>query len=323
MLIEYTLSFILAGATATICSLTSGGIIWNIVNTSFFPGLLLILAIMIILAGHRKAFLRVLDGPKKFRNYGLKDLKDMELSLSFAFKSLLYICLFYLLISSIYFYLNFENTQTLGFNLAAVMYAVFNFAFFGLIMITIKGKLKAKTIAFMAEPEPSEKKPQRLTEKEIFLQVSKILICIALIAGVYLFIIYHDIRNESLSEPLSIYYMRDIPGLVYIFIPTFLLLTISGNFKNFFAALKISIRNEKISVTKKAISVNAVETLRLLFLLEGIMCAVCGYIGMLFYLEDRSMLGINFAVASVPLIYGLLFNLVMLPVESKLSRLAD
>ena len=99
MLIEYTLSFILAGATATICSLTSGGIIWNIVNTSFFPGLLLILAIMIILAGHRKAFLRVLDGPKKFRNYGLKDLKDMELSLSFAFKSLLYICLFYLLLA--------------------------------------------------------------------------------------------------------------------------------------------------------------------------------------------------------------------------------
>ena len=97
MFIEYLLSFILAGATATICSYTSGGIMWNIVNTSFFPGLLLILAIMIFLAGHRKAFLRVLDGPKKFRNYGLKDLKDRELSLSFAFKSLLYVCLFYLL----------------------------------------------------------------------------------------------------------------------------------------------------------------------------------------------------------------------------------
>lgn len=323
MFVEFLLSFILAGATATICSMTSGGIMWNIVNTSFFPGLLLILAIMVFLAGHRKAFLRVLDGPKKFRNYGLKDLKDMELSISFAFKSLLYICLFYLLISSIYFYLNFENTQTLGVNLAAVMYAVFNFAFFGLIMITIKGKLKAKIIAFMAEPETSEEKPQRPAGKEIFLQTAKIIVCLALIVGVYLFIIYHDIRNESHEEPLSFYYMRDIPGLTYIFIPTFLFLTISGNFKNFFAALKSTFRNERISVTKKAISVNAVETLRMLFLLEGIMCAVCGYIGMLFNLEDRSMLGINFAIASVPLIYGLLFNLVMLPVESKLSRLAD
>lgn len=323
MIIEFLLSLILAGATATVCSLTSGGIIWQLVATSFFPGLILILGIMIFLSGYGKAFLKLFAGPKKIQNMELKELKDVELSVSYALKSLLYICAFFLLISGIYFYLNLENTQTLGFNLAAVLFAVFYFAFFGLILVTIKGKLKSKIITFMSDSEPSEEKVQKLAGKQIVLRIAKTLICLAVIIGMYLLIIYCDIRNESHSKPLSFYYMRDLPGLVYIFIPTFLLLTISGNFKKFFKALKISIRNEKISVTKKAISVNAVETLRLLFLLEGIMCAVCGYVGMLFNLEDRSMLGINFAFASVPLIYGLLFNLVLLPVETKLSKLAD
>lgn len=323
MIIEFLISLILVGSTATVCSMTSGGIIWQIVATSFLPGLILILGIMIFLSGYGKAFLKIFTQAKKIQNMELKELKDVELSVSYAFKTLLYICSFYLLISGIYFYLNFENTQTLGFNLAAVLFAVFYFAFFGLILIVIKGKLKSKIITFMSEPEPCDEKVQKSAGKQIALRIVKIIICIAIIVGMYFLIIYCDIRNESHSEPLSFYYMRDVPGLVYIFIPTFLLLIISGNFRYFFAALKISFRNEKISITKKTISVNAVETMRLLFLLEGIMCAVCGYIGMLFNMEDRSMLGINFAIASVPLIYGLLFNLVLLPVETKLSKLAD
>ena len=55
--------------------------------------------------------------------------------------------------------------------------------------------------------------------------------------------------------------MRDISGLIYIFIPTFLFLIISGNFKNCFAALKMCFRNGRISITQKAISVNALEIL--------------------------------------------------------------
>lgn len=323
MIIEFLLAFILAGATATVCSMTSGGIIWQIVETSFLPGLILILGIMIFLSGYGKSFLKIFSRSGKIKSANLKELKDVELSISYALKSLLYVCSFFLLISGIYFYLNFENTQTLGINLAAVLFAVFYFAFFGLILITIKGKLKSKIITFMSDSESCEENVQTPAGKQIVLRIIKIIICLAIIVGMYLLIVYCDIRNESYSEPLSFYYMRDIPGLTYIFIPPFLLLTISSNFRNFFAALKISFRNEKMSITKKAISVNAVETMRLLFLLEGIMCAVCGYIGMLFNLKDRSMLGINIAIASVPLIYGLLFNLVLLPVETKLSKLAD
>ena len=129
MIIEFLLSLFLVGTTATVCSMTSDGIIWQIVMTSFLLGLILILGVMIFLSGYGKAFLTVFSEPKKIQNLGHKELKDVDLSISYTIKSLLYICSFFLLVSGIYFYLNFENTQTLGANLAAVLYAVFYAAF--------------------------------------------------------------------------------------------------------------------------------------------------------------------------------------------------
>ena len=136
-------------------------------------------------------------------------------------------------------------------------------------------------------------------------------------------IIYFSTANSSNEEPLSFYYLRDLPGIIYIFVPTFLMLLVSGNFKSFFRAISYLIKNQKLSVTQKAVSLNAISTFRIIIFLEGIMTTVCGFIGILFNLEDRSMLGINFTIACVPMIYGLLVNLILLPVESKISLLCD
>jgi flagellar motor component MotA len=122
---------------------------------------------------------------------------------------------------------------------------------------------------------------------------------------------------------LSFSYLRDFPGLIYIFLPTFLLLAISGNFKIFFKTIKYIFKNQKLSVSQKTSSENAVRTLRKLLLLEGILATLGGFTGMLCNLEDRSMLGISFTIACVPMIYGLLVNLILLPVESKISLLCD
>jgi hypothetical protein len=53
------------------------------------------------------------------------------------------------------------------------------------------------------------------------------------------------------------------------------------------------------------------------------MVTLGGFMGILCNLEDRSVLGINFTVACVPMIYALLINLILLPVESKISLLCD
>lgn len=321
MIIEFLLSILVLCITATMCSLTSGGLIWELVDYALLPGILLILALMIFLSGYGNAFIMIFQTSNK--NKGLAELKKTEASLDYAFKALCFICSFFMLISGMYFYLNFDETNTLGINLATLLLSFFYLSFFGMIFITLKAKLRTNIIKYMAEENTYANAEIVISGKKIAQNIVKIFVSLAFIIGLYLMIIHFSMANLTDSEPLSFYYLRDLPGIIYIFIPTLLLLIISGNFKSFFGALNFVIKNQKLSVTQKSISLNAISTLRMLLILEGIMTTLGGFIGMLFNLEDRSMLGINFSVACVPMIYALLLNLILLPVESKVSLLCD
>ena len=323
MIIELLLSFLILCITATMCSLTSGGLIWELVDYALLPGILLILALMIFLSGYGKSFIRIFQLSKKIKNTSLAELKKTDASLDYAFKALGFICAFLMLISGIYFYLNFENTNTLGVNLATILLSFFYLSFLGMIFITLKGKLRSTIIRFMAEENTCENDKPAASEKKLALSIVKIFVSLAFIIGLFFLIIHFSMLNLTDKNPLSFYFLRDLPGIIYIFIPTFLLLLVSDNFKSFFSALSFVAKNQKLSVTQKAISINAISTLRIIILLEGIMTTLGGFIGILFNLEDRSMLGLNFTVACVPMIYALLINLILLPVESKVSLLCD
>lgn len=323
MIIELLLSFLILCITATMCSITSGGLIWELVDYALLPGILLILALMIFLSGYGKPFLRIFQSSKKIKNTTLAELKKTEASLDYAFKALGFICVFLMLISGIYFYLNFENTNTLGVNLATILLSFFYLSFLGMIFITLKGKLRSNIIRFMAEENTCENDKPAASGKKLALSIVKIFVSLAFIIGLFFLIIHFSMLNITDKNPLSFYFLRDLPGIIYIFIPTFLLLLVSVNFKSFFSALSFVAKNQKMSVTQKAISINAISTLRIIILLEGIMTTLGGFIGILFNLEDRSMLGLNFTVACVPMIYALLINLILLPVESKVSLLCD
>ena len=323
MIIELLLSFLILCITATMCSITSGGLIWELVDYALLPGILLILALMIFLSGYGKPFLRIFQSSKKIKNTTLAELKKTEASLDYAFKALGFICVFLMLISGIYFYLNFENTNTLGVNLATILLSFFYLSFLGMIFITLKGKLRSNIIRFMAEENTCENDKPAASGKKLALSIVKIFVSLAFIIGLFFLIIHFSMANLTDKNPLSFYFLRDLPGIIYIFIPTFLLLLVSDNLNSFFRALSFVAKNQKLSVTQKAISINAISTLRVIILLEGIMTTLGGFIGILFNLEERSMLGLNFTVACVPMIYALLINLILLPVESKVSLLCD
>ena len=322
MIIEFLLSLLVLCLTSSLCILTSGGIIRELLEPVLLPAILGILAVMIFLSEYGKSFIKIFCPPKKIKNTELSELKKIDGALGFAFRALVFICCFIMLISAIYFYLNFDETQTLGFNLAVLIVSIIYLAFFGMIIFTLKGKNKTRIIRFMAD-EADLEKPNPVSLKQKVYCVCKILISLVLIVGLYYLIIYTCTVNHSGEEPLSFYYLRDVPSLIYIFIPPFLLLAISGNFRNFFKALKYAATNTKLTVSQKAVSVNAVQLLGIIMLLEGIMTALTGYLGMLYNLEDRSMLGISYSIACVPLIYALLINLILLPIESKISLLGE
>ena len=323
MIIEFLLSLLVLCITSVMCSLTSGGLVVELIEPVLLPGILVILGMMIFLSGYGKSFVGLFSSSKKIKEMELSELKKMEKSLDFSFKALFFISCFFMLVSAIYLYLNIEERQTLGPNLATVICSFYYLAFFGMILITLKSKCKRNIINYMAEESDVEKKSESLTKKQIFLRIIKILISVTMIIVLYLVIIKVSTINHTNQDPLSFSYLRDLPGLIYIFLPTFLLLAISGNFKIFFKTIKYIFKNQKLSVSQKTSSENAVSTLRNLLLLEGILATLGGFMGMLFNLEDRSMLGINFTIACVPMIYALLLNLILLPMESKISLLCD
>lgn len=323
MIIEFLLSLLVLCITSVMCSLTSGGLVVELIEPVLLPGILVILGMMIFLSGYGKSFVGLFSSSKKIKEMELSELKKMEKSLDFSFKALFFISCFFMLVSAIYLYLNIEERQTLGPNLATVICSFYYLAFFGMILITLKSKCKRNIINYMAEESDVEKKSESLTKKQIFLRIIKILISVTMIIVLYLVIIKVSTINHTNQDPLSFSYLRDLPGLIYIFLPTFLLLAISGNFKIFFKTIKYIFKNQKLSVSQKTSSENAVRTLRNLLLLEGILATLGGFMGMLCYLKDRSMLGINFTIACVPMIYALLLNLILLPVESKISLLCD
>ena len=322
MIIEFLLSFLVLGLTAVICSLSSGGYIWEFLDPVLLPGIIVILALMLFLSGYGKAFLKIFSTSKKSRETALPGLKKMETALNYAFKALALICFFFMIIAGVYFYLNFFDTKTLGSNLATIFCSLYYLAFFGMIIFTLKGKLRIRIINFMSEEAEPENKAV-LSAKQIISRIAKILITIALIVALYCLIVYCCTANNAEKTYPLITYLFDPPGLLYIFVTSLLLLTISGNFKKFFKALKFAAGNTKLSVSQKSISLNAVHTLQSILLLDGMMCSIGGYMATMVHLEDKNYLGINIFVASVPVIYCLIINLILLPVESKLSLLCD
>ncbi len=322
MIIELFLSLMVLCFTATICSLFSGGFVWEFIEPVLLPGVVAILALMIVISGYGKSFLKIFSSSKKIKETDLSGLKKTETALSYVFKCLGLICFFFMIIAGIYFYLNFFDTQTLGPNLATIFCSLYYFAFFGMIFLTLKGKLRIQIINFMSD-EVGTETIIPISKNQKILSVIKCIISIALIIGLYYLIVCTSTANNKDINPLSFDYLIDLPGLMYIFIPPFLLLAISGNFKHFFRALKFVAKNSRLSVSQKAISLNSIQTLQMILLLDGIMCTLGGYMAIMVNLEDKSALGINFMLASLPLIYALFINLILLPLESKISLLCD
>ena len=246
----------------------------------------------------------------------------METVLNYSFKALALICIFFMFIAGVYFYLNFYDTQTMGPNLATMFCSLYYLAFFGMIIFTLKGKLRIRIINFMTEEAEPEEKIE-LSNKQIIFRIVKIIITVALIAGLYYLIVYSCTVNNVERQYSVTTYLIDAPGLIYIFVTSFLLLAISGNFKKFFKTLKFAAKNTRLSVSQKAISLNAIHTLQVILILDGIMCSLGGYMATMVHLDNKEYLGINILLASLPMIYSLIINLILLAVESKISLLGE
>ena len=151
MILTLILSVILAFGLDWLCMILSGGTIRGLINGYELPGIIVILAGLIFLSGCGKDFCRIFRGSSSLQKLDLAELRKTEKSLDFANKIIFYICLFFILIGGIFFYLNIDFRTSLGPNLATILASLLYMTFLISIFITLKAKLRSKIINIMAE----------------------------------------------------------------------------------------------------------------------------------------------------------------------------
>ena len=324
MILSLILSVVFVFGLDYACMILSGGTIGGLINGYELPGIIVILAGLIFLAGSGKDFCRIFGKPSKLQTLELTQLRRTEKSLDFANKSVFYICLFFILISGIFFYLNIDYRTSLGPNLATILGSLLYMTFLISIFITLKAKFRTKIISVMAEeaPETGADKTAR-PAKAILKTIIQIVIALALIVAMAAAVILFHISNQQQDIAIGPLLFLDLPSFLYIFLTSFILLAISGNFKNFFRAFGATFKKSKLTVSQKNLYENAIGSFRQIMIMTGIRGSVIGFTGILYNLQDRSVLGLNMFVAMIPALYAIIICAVLMVVESRLSSLVE
>ena len=171
--------------------------------------------------------------------------------------------------------------------------------------------------------EETNIKEKKQNNKNYLLSILKMILSIFVISSLFIYVLSKENFNESSYNLKSIVMWFDIPSLLELIIPSFLLLLISGNLPYFWQGIKIVFQNQKISVTEKNLMTNAIKTFRVVIILTGLACSLIGFVVMNRFLEDKSLLGINIHVSLIVSLYAVISNLILLPFEIKISNLAE
>lgn len=326
MIIEFLLSCLVLLISSIFGTLVSGGAVFDSLffrsDVILFVLLLVILGVFIFISGYGKPFIKVFTTKKSFNKLELKSLADIEKSIIYASKVAAYEAIFFVCIGTVYYYVNWMNTQTLGFQLSLMILSLRFICIIEIILFSMKAKVKKQIIEFMAEAE-SKHEACKKTAKEIIIKLVKVLLVCSIVLGLTVFIIMNYTKNESDIYFGHIETWIDIPSLIQVIVPALLLLLCNGLWKDFFLGIKAVIKDEKLHFSEKSKLANAVSTVRYIVLFSSLIAVMLGYYAVLTYLEDKSSLGPNMMIATIPCFYAVIINLILLSVEARLDHISE
>lgn len=326
MIIEFLLSCLVLLISSIFGTLVSGGAVFDslffISDLILFLLLLVILGVFIFISGYGKPFIKIFTTKKSFNKLELKSLTDIEKSIIYASKVAAYEAIFFVGIGTVYYYVNWMNTQTLGFQLSLMILSLRFICTIEIILFSMKAKVKKQIIEFMAEAE-SKNEACKNTAKEIIIKLVKLLLVCSIVLGLTVFIIMNYTKNESDIYFGHIETWIDIPSLIQVIVPALLLLLCNGLWEDFFSGIKTLVKDEKINISEKSRLANAVSTVRYIVLFSSLIAVMLGYYAVLTYLEDKSSLGPNMMIATIPCFYAVIINLILLSVEARLEHISE
>ena len=325
MIFEFLISIVVLCLNTFLCTVVCGSTIRELFyfseNLLLFL-LLVILTAFIFLSGYSKTFLKIFYTHKKIKTLQLSQLKKIETSLEYASKIVGYEAIFFILIGVVFYYVNWQNIQTLGAQLSLIIKSSFFLSLIEIILFTLKSKLKNQMILYMAEDESLDKNEKYSMKKNIF-TIFTVILSIAVIASVAILIVNIYTENEADFDFTNIAVWIDVPSILFLILPLFLLLTSTGLLKNFLSGIKSAFTSQKLPVSKKLLYINTNKYARTVILLSAISSSLTGYYAVLKHLESKMTLGSNMMIATIPIFYALFINLFLLTVGTKLESLSE
>lgn len=158
---------------------------------------------------------------------------------------------------------------------------------------------------------------QESSEKKMwprFESLTAILGIMALLATVVLMIL-------SCGGVAAIANFIDIPSALYVTLASFIVLVISGLWKDFWKAFRLGWGKQSVvDVSQVKNSLLAVKTEMQTLVLCGLIMSGVGMVEVLRRLSDPEMIGPLVAVTILSTFYGLLFSLCLFPVRARLEK---
>ena len=162
----------------------------------------------------------------------------------------------------------------------------------------------------------------QITKKDESFSILKFIVGFLFFAGVCF--IYGYVSGSFLWGKNSLFItILDFPALIIIFIYVIPLILISGNFKNLFKSIALIFTKNKINITQKNLYSNTIKTTITLNWLAAFCFSLCGWIAMLYFLEDKTYLLPNISVSIIPILYITVFNLFLIFVETRINKAAE
>ncbi len=332
MILTLILSSLAVCAITVFTVFCSGGSLPLILDIPSLVSVLLIFTVLILLTGYGKDFTMIFSSKKKYAGLDLKQLQKTEKVLDVGSRLLLCGSVIIPLLTIIYLFMNDDMSEAyrvhVGPNLSVVMISVIYMCFLELVLCSLKLKVRKSLVLYMAEPYDTSllEKDSDFTNRKKGSAVAlvKFLTGLVVFVAIIVFTAWLSTGGYSWGQRTSLWRtVIDIPSLVIVIAATLLLLTVSGNLKEFFGAFATVFSDKKISVTKKHLYVSALKNGCSLNIYSGIMGTLIGFMAILCNLEDKSALMINMAVALIPLLYAGILNLVLFLVELRVNKVSQ
>ncbi|NLK46942.1 MAG: hypothetical protein GX297_09885 [Treponema sp.] len=324
MVLNFILVFIPISIGMSLAVLTSGGTFGIILDVPNFLVIFFCFVILIFISGYGKYFRNIFISKKKFKNLSLEELQKTELSLDFAEKILLAIASFFTMLYLIYLFANCKfsdyNFNSFGSDIAVIILPIVYICIFSLIIVSMKLKVHKSIILYMAETDEKTdfSENQKINVKFVIKLVISIFLCISIFCAYDSINIKFSWRKYSLIGLVT-----DFPFITIFAVTVLPLIAISENMGNYFRSIKTIFSNKKINISQKNQYLSVLKNTARLNWYTAVSSMMIGWIGILNYLEDKTLLYINIAVSLIPIFYAVILNFLLLIIEIRVNKVSE